>query len=353
MRFAAFALTAVAIFATFCSPETSLAQKGAAKGGADGAAKGGADDNFTVPKGLKPLQVPADNPITAAKVNLGKQLYFDKRLSRDNTVSCATCHDPAKGWSNGEAFATGVRGQVGGRSAPTIINSAYHPLQFWDGRANHLEGQALGPVANPIEMDLTLKEMIERLGAIEGYKTQFAAAFSDGLSEENVAKAIASFERTILSGNAPYDQFKAGDVDALSVEAQLGRKLFFGKANCSACHSGSNFSDAGFHNIGVGMDGENPDVGRLAVSKLAGDRGAFKTPTLREINRTAPYMHDGRFQTLEAVIDHYSSGINRRATLDPNLAKHPQTGIQLSSQDKSDLIAFLNTLSDPQFLPSE
>lgn len=323
MRFAKFALLAAALLGAFCSVKTGFAQDGS----------GG---KFAVPKGLKPLKVPDDNPLTQEKVDLGKQLYFDARLSRDNTVSCATCHDPKKGWSNGEAFATGVRAQVGGRSAPTIINSAYHPLQFWDGRAKHLEGQALGPVANPIEMDLTLKEMIQRLDGIEGYKKQFSAAFSDGLTEGNVAKAIASFERTILSGNAPYDQFKAGKTDALSTDAQLGRKIFFGKGNCSACHAGANFSDAGFHNIGVGMDSEEPDLGRFAVSNLGGDRGAFKTPTLREINRTAPYMHDGRFKTLEEVIDFYVKGGTSNPQLDEEIFP-----LKLTDEEKKALKTFL------------
>lgn len=297
------------------------------------------------PAGLKPLKIPDDNPLTAAKVELGKQLYFDPRLSSDNTVSCASCHDPQKGWSNGERFATGVRGQQGGRSAPTIINSAYHPLQFWDGRANHLEGQALGPIENPIEMDLSLDDLMKKLDGIQGYKSQFDSAFSDGLTKENIAKAIASFERTILSGNAPYDRFKAGDTSALSEEAQLGRKLFFGKANCSACHSGPNFSDAAFHNIGVGMDDAEPDLGRYVVSKLEGDKGAFKTPTLREIKRTAPYMHDGRFATLEEVIDYYNKGGTPNPQLDEEMFP-----LKLTDEEKKALKIFLvEGLSSPDY----
>ncbi|HIF30081.1 MAG TPA: c-type cytochrome [Planctomycetes bacterium] len=295
-----------------------------------------AQDEFAVPSGLKDLKIPSDNPLTKAKVDLGRQLYFEPRLSRDNTVSCASCHDPQRGWSNGEAFATGVRGQKGGRSAPTIINAAYHPLQFWDGRAKGLEGQALGPIQNPIEMDLSLDEMIDRLRGIPGYLKQFQSIFPDGLTTTNVARALASFERTILSGNAPYDQFKAGDTTALSEEAQAGRKIFFGKANCSACHAGPNFSDAGFHNLGVGINAEKPDIGRVAVSKLLGDRGAFKTPTLREIAKTAPYMHDGRFASLAEVIEFYVKGATPNPQLDEEIFS-----LKLTAAEKKALQTFL------------
>src|SRR5687768_16635824 len=250
-----------------------------------------ADELPKVPKGLDPPPIPADNPMTAAKVELGKQLYFDKRLSIDNTVSCATCHDPEKGWSNADTFATGIKGQRGGRSAPTVLNAAYHPLQFWDGRAAQLEGQALGPIQNPIEMGHTMDACVECLEAIPGYKKQFQEVFGAGVTAEGIAKAIASFERTILSGDAPFDHYVAGDEKALSPAAARGKELFFNKARCTSCHSGPNFSDAGFHNIGVGMDKEKPDEGRMVISKLLGDRGSFKTPTLREIARTAPYMH--------------------------------------------------------------
>lgn len=293
-------------------------------------------DEFPVPAGLKAPRIPADNPHTAAKVELGKQLYFDPRLSRDNTVSCATCHDPKKGWSNGEAFATGVRGQVGGRSAPTIINAAYYDLQFWDGRAEHLEGQALGPVQNPIEMDLTLEEAVAKLSKIEGYRKQFREVFNSDVTAPNIAKAIAAFERTILSGDAPYDRFKAGDKQALSEAAQRGMKLFFGKANCSACHTGHSFSDGAFHNIGVGMEHEKPDLGRYEISKQIGDRGAFKTPTLREIARTAPYMHDGRFKTLDEVVDYYEKAGHPSPQLDEEIFE-----LKLTAQERADLVKFL------------
>ena len=289
-----------------------------------------------VPAGLKRLRIPSDNPLTAAKIALGKQLYFDARLSIDNTVSCASCHDPKKGWSNGERFATGVDGQVGGRSAPTIVNAAYHGLQFWDGRAKGLEGQALGPIQNPIEMNLSLEALVEKLNAIEGYRTQFEQVFDGPAAPEHVAKAIAAFERTILSGDAPFDRYKAGDEDALSPAAKRGYEVFFHRAHCSACHSGPNFSDAGFHNVGIGFDQPKPDLGREQISGLLGDRGAFKTPTLREIARTAPYMHDGSLATLADVVEYYSKGGNGNPQLDEEIY-----ALELTADEKADLVTFL------------
>lgn len=289
-----------------------------------------------VPVGLRMPRIPDDNPLTEAKIQLGKQLYFDPRLSRDHTISCASCHDPNKGWSNGERFATGIGGQKGGRSAPTIINAAYQRLQFWDGRADELEGQALGPIQNPIEMDLSLDELVSRLSQIEGYRSQFEAVFGTDVTSEGIAKALAAFERTVLSGDAPYDRYAAGDKAALSPAAERGHRVFFNRAHCSACHQGPNFTDGAFHNIGVGLDDEQPDEGRRAISQLLGDRGAFKTPTLREIGRTAPYMHDGRFATLEDVIDYYDKGGTPNDQLDEEI--YP---LQLKPEEKADLAAFL------------
>jgi cytochrome c peroxidase len=288
------------------------------------------------PLGLKPLKIPADNPLTADKVELGKQLYFDKRLSRDDTIACASCHDPKKGWSNGEAFATGVRGQVGGRSAPTIINAAYSELQFWDGRALALEGQALGPIQNPIEMDLSLDEVVAKLNKIEGYRAAFRKVFNTDVTSEGIAKAIASFERTCLSGDAPHDRFKAGDKSALTESAQRGMKVFFGKGQCSSCHTGHSFTDFSFHNIGIGQEKEKPDGGRYEVTKVLGDKGSFKTPTLREISRTAPYMHDGRFKSLAEVVDYYDKGGFNNPQLDEGIFP-----LKLTAAEKADLVTFL------------
>ncbi|MEW4526518.1 cytochrome-c peroxidase [Maioricimonas sp. JC845] len=288
------------------------------------------------PLGLKPIRHPKDNKPTPEKIQLGKQLYFDPRLSRDSTISCASCHDPAKGFSNGEQFATGVRGQVGGRNSPTIINSAFNRFQFWDGRSGSLEEQALGPIQNPIEMDMTLEEVVERLNGIEGYRAQFQKVFGTAVTAENIGRAIAAYERTVLSGDAPYDRFKDGDESALSEAAQRGMKLFFGKANCSACHAGSNFTDNAFHNIGVGMEVDEPDQGRFVISSLGGDTGSFKTPTLREIARTAPYMHDGSMKTLEEVVAHYNKGGGSNPYLDEEMFP-----LNLTQQQQADLVTFL------------
>ncbi|MEC9093509.1 MAG: cytochrome c peroxidase [Planctomycetota bacterium] len=295
-----------------------------------------ADFEFKIPKGLKSMKIPRDNPMTADKVHLGKQLYFDKRLSIDNTVSCASCHDPAKGWSNGTAFATGVKGQQGGRSAPTIINSGYQFFQFWDGRAHQLEGQALGPIQNPIEMGLSLKEMEVKLSQIKGYVKQFKLVFGNPPNAEDTAKAIAAFERTVLSGNAPYDQFKDGNQSALSEAAKRGQNIFFNKAQCSACHAGPNFTDGGFHNIGTAMNKKEKDLGRFSVTKLEGDTGSFKTPTLREIQRTAPYMHDGSLTSLEQVVDFYNKGGIANPQLDEEIFP-----LNLTDENKKDLVIFL------------
>ncbi len=291
------------------------------------------------PLGLPPVRHPDDNPPNEAKIALGKQLYFDKRLSRDMTISCATCHDPAKGWSNGTPVSLGVGGGKGGRNSPTVLNTAYGYFQFWDGRAGSLEEQALGPIANPVEMAMTLEEVVDRLNKIKGYRTQFQSVFGTDVTEEGIAKAIAAYERTVLTGDAPYDRFVNGDKDALSEAAQRGRELFFGKAHCSACHSGPNFTDNAFHNIGVGYDvetGTMADLGREEVSGLTGDRGAFKTPTLREIARTAPYIHDGSMETLKEVVEHYNKGGIPNPWLDEEIFP-----LNLSEQEQADLITFM------------
>jgi cytochrome c peroxidase len=315
---------------------TTLAVALGCAGAMAAAAQAAEGETLAVPKGLGKLSIPQDNPHSAAKVELGKQLFFDPRVSGDNTVSCATCHDPAKGWSNGEAVATGIRGLKGGRSAPTIINAGFQDFQFWDGRALKLEGQALGPIQNPIEMDMKLAPLVEKLNAIAGYRQQFQAIYGTDATEENIAKSIAAFERTILSGDAPYDRFKAGDKTALSEAAQRGMHVFFNKAHCSACHQGPNFSDGAFHNLGVGIDDPQPDVGRQAETSLLGDRGSFKTPTLREIARTAPYMHDGRLKTLEDVVEYYVKGGTPNPQLDEEIFP-----LKLTQKDKADLVVFL------------
>ncbi|MCA9128139.1 MAG: c-type cytochrome [Planctomycetales bacterium] len=293
-------------------------------------------DGIEVPLGLKPIPASKSNPWSVDKAELGKQLYFDTRLSVDNTVSCASCHAPDKGWSNGESNAQGVDGQRGGRNSPTILNAAYHKMQFWDGRASSLEDQALGPIANPIEMNLPVEQAVEKIGKIKGYQEQFQAVFGEPVSAENLAKAIAAFERTVLAGNSPYDRFKAGDQSALSEQAQAGMKLFFGKANCSGCHSGANFTDNGFHNLGVNFHAESPDLGREIISQIEGDRGAFKTPSLRDIARTGPYMHDGSVKTLEEVVEYYNKGGTTNDYLDEEIFP-----LKLNPEQVTSIVVFL------------
>ncbi|MBI1349285.1 c-type cytochrome [bacterium] len=284
------------------------------------------------PAGLPDVIHPEDNPSTPEKVALGKQLYFDPRLSADDTISCASCHDPAKGWSNGEQFATGVGGAKGGRNSPTVLNSAYSKQQFWDGRAKTLEEQALGPIANPIEMKMVLDDVVAKFNKIPGYKEQFQKVFGTDVTQEGMAKAIAAFERTILSGDAPYDRFKAGDQAAMSEAAQRGMKLFFGKANCSACHSGHSFTDFAYHNIGL----DSEDTGRKAISNLDGDHGAMKTPTLRDIAKTGPYMHNGSLKTLEEVMAHYNKGGNGNPYQDEEIY-----ALKLTPEEIADIVTFM------------
>ncbi len=285
-----------------------------------------------------PPPVPEDNPMTPAKVELGRQLFFDARLSSDGTISCATCHNPAMGFTDGRETSMGAQGQVGGRSAPSVINVAYAPNVFWDGRAASLEEQAIGPIANPIEMANTHENAVARLNSCPGYREQFAHVFgSPEVTIENVGKAIAAFERTILAGNAPWDRFINGDAGALSEEARRGWDLFQNKASCVRCHAGFNLTDNQFHNIGVGFDGPDPDLGRYEVTGVDGDQGRFKTPTLRALRYTAPYMHDGSERTLEDVIEYYNRGDNPNPYLNEQMKP-----LELTAQEKADLLALLD-----------
>jgi cytochrome c peroxidase len=300
-----------------------------------------AESAVPVPLGLLPIQWPADNPYSPEKAELGKLLYFDRRLSMDNSVSCASCHHPTFAWGDGSPVSIGIRGQQGKRSAPVVFNRAYSLAQFWDGRAATLEEQAKGPMANPIEMGSTHQIIIERLKASPGYRARFAQVFGNGeITIDHVAKAIATFERTILSGNSAYDRYKAGDKTAMTPEQIRGMDVFFNKAKCDQCHEGINFTTNSYHNLGVGTDKPEPDEGRYAVTKNPQDWGAFKTPTLREIEHTAPYMHDGSLKTLEEVVDFYDKGGIKNKNLDPAIKP-----LHLTEQEKKDLVAFLRALS--------
>ena len=299
------------------------------------------------PLGLPVVQWPEDNPYSAAKVELGKLLYFDKRLSSDGSVSCASCHSTEKAFTDGEPSSTGIGGQKGGRSAPTVINRAYSTQQFWDGRAASLEEQAKGPIANPIEMtseknaDAAHAAVVKRLRGVPGYVQRFEKVFgTKEFTIDDVAKAVATFERTVYSGNAPYDRYNAGEKKAMTAAQIRGMDVFFNKAACDSCHLGFNFTDGSYVNIGIGMDKPKPDLGRFLVTGKDEDKGAFKTPTLREVEHHSPYMHDGSLKTLEEVVEHYNKGGIKNPHLDQRMKP-----LKLSKEGKSDLVAFLKALS--------
>jgi cytochrome c peroxidase len=281
---------------------------------------------LAIPLGLDLyMPVPEDNPVTAERVERGRELFFDKRLSRDRTIACASCHDPERAFSDGRPVPIGVFNRVGRRSAPALINRGYGRAFFWDGRAATLEEQVLQPIQDPNEMDMTLDEVSARVG----------------LPVEEVSRSLASFVRSLLSGNSSFDRFVSGNRDALTTEQQAGLQLFRGKANCTACHVGPTFSDERFHNTGVAWrDGRILDEGRFRVTGKPEDRGAFKTPTLREIARTAPYMHDGSLLTLTEVIDYYDEGGNTNPGLDTELRP-----LRLTDLERRILVSFLESLN--------
>lgn len=300
-----------------------------------------------VPRGLVPIFWPKENTYSPEKAELGWLLYFDRRLSVDGTVSCASCHDPKHAFADGAAFSKGIRGQLGGRSAPTVINRAYSLEQFWDGRAKTLEEQAKGPIANPLEMGFAHDLCEKCIGAIPGYRARFKEVFGDEkVTIDRIAHAIATFERTVLSGNSPYDKFKAGEKSALSESQQRGMEIFFSNnARCDSCHEGINFTNGKYANVGIGADKPVPDLGRYEVTKQEEDRGAFKTPTLREIANTGPYMHDGSLKTLEEVVDHYNNGGVGKSGKKPQGLHQDVRPLNLKDQDKKDLVEFLKALS--------
>lgn len=320
--------------------------------------------------GSKQVQGIADNLMTRAKIELGRQLYFDTRLSADNTISCASCHDPAEGFAKHTQFGVGIKGQMGGRNSPVSYNRIVSGAQFWDGRASSLEAQAVGPIANPIEMGNTHEKAVETVASIPGYAVQFRVIFGDeGVTIDNIGRAIATFERAIVTGPAPYDYYEAvrpflvmkpedlaslKDDDAelyakyeaakaaaaehpMSASAIRGRDLFFSeRGGCTACHVGANLADEKFHNIGVGMDAEKPDLGRFVVSNDEKDKGAFKTPTIRNVALSAPYMHDGSQKTLEEVVEHYNKGGVPNPQLSMKMKK-----LDLKPEEKTDLVEFM------------
>jgi cytochrome c peroxidase len=283
------------------------------------------------------LQIPADNLQSPQKVELGRKLFFSKDLSGDHSTSCASCHDPLSGFSDGKPLAIGSHGKQLRRHTPTVLNTAYNSSQFWDGRALSLEQQAAGPLTSTAEMNLPDEtELVRRLNADPRYRQEFQAVFGEGPSLKNVTKAIAAYERTILSTNSRFDRYAAGDKNALTLHEKNGLVLFIAKARCSRCHDGSNFTDNQFQNTGVG----DRDEGRFAVTHKESDRGAFKTPGLYNVALHPPYMHDGSLATLEAVIDYYDRGGNEKKGKSPFLLK-----IGMTREEKQDLLAFLKTLN--------
>ena len=289
-----------------------------------------------VPLGLdeRALLIPADNPLTQEKIDLGKQLFFDRRWSKTKSVSCASCHQPQRGWSDDRRLSVDHEGKPTRRHAPTIINRAFSTLEGWAGHRSSTEDLLL-------QLPFTSAEAIEgNLGLVAGYKAQFQRVFGTPVTAQAVAKAIAAFQRTLLSGNSAYDRYRAGDAAALSAAARRGLALFEGKAACVKCHNGFNFSDQGFHNTGIGTALHNPDLGRYEVTKRNVNKAAFKTPTLRDVARRGPYMHDGSIATLREVVAFYDRGGIANPSLSPDMAR-----LGLSASEQDDLVAFLESLS--------
>lgn len=301
-------------------------------------------------RGLPAVPVPPGNPPTAETIALGRDLFHDKRLSRDRTISCASCHDAATAFADPRRFSIGVDGKTGNRNAPPVLNAAFHPVQFWDGRAASLEEQAGGPIANPLEMNLSHEEAVARIQGDAAYQARFEQAFGTGpVTMDKITKAIASFERTLVSGDSPFDRYQYGhDTLALSPAAARGLAVFRDpqRGNCATCHligaESALLTDGKFHNVGAGLDaqGEISDPGRFAVTKVAADRGAFRTPTLRNIARTAPYMHDGSLKTLKDVVAFYVGGGSSNPQLDQEIRP-----LKLTGAERADLVAFLEALS--------
>lgn len=297
-----------------------------------------------IPVGLPPVPVPADNPLTPAKIALGEKLFFETALSADGAVSCASCHQPERYFTDAAALSKGAGGQLGERNAGSVLNAAYAGSLLWDGRSVSLEDQARYPITHPKEMNNTPEKVVATLAARPDYPPLFASAFGDeAVTWQRVSQALASFQRTLLTGGSPFDRWMAGDAGALGEPARRGFTLFQGKAGCVQCHTyrpeSPFLSDFEFHNTGAGWTDE-PDLGRFQVSKERADKGAFRTPSLRNVARTAPYMHDGRMQTLAEVIDFYGRGGTANPFLDERIRP-----LALTAEEKADLLAFLESLT--------
>ncbi|MCB9183904.1 MAG: c-type cytochrome [Flavobacteriales bacterium] len=297
-----------------------------------------------LPAGFPPMAVPSDNPLTQASVELGKTLFFDKRLSRDGTLSCASCHFPELAFSDTVPLSVGVDGLTGMRNAPPLLNLAWHEAFFRDGGVPTLERQAIAPVHDEREMAYSITRAAAALRFQEPYATLSVKAYGGELDGWSLVRALASYERTLVSGWSRWDRWMNGDATAMSEDEQRGWELFSSaELNCTACHSGFDFSDHGFHNVGQYLAYDDP--GRERITLNPSDNGKFKTPTLRNIARTAPYMHDGSMASLEEVIDHFASGGLPHANRDPEMRT-----FVLSAEDRADLFAFLRALNDERLI---
>jgi cytochrome c peroxidase len=331
---------ALAATATACMMLTGMTARRVPAHAADVAERRVAMRQYA-PSYARPIAIPfpKDNPGTPEREALGRSLFFDPRLSGSDRISCASCHNPALSWGDGLPRAVGHTKKPLGRRTPTLLNLAWSDSMFWDGRAESLEEQALGPIQAAGEMNLSLDRMVAKIGAIPGYQTLFARGYpGEPISETTVAKAIATFERQIVSDTAPFDRWQAGADSAMSPEARRGFELFNTKAACATCHSGWRFTDDSFHDIGV----PGADRGRGTIlPDIAAMQHAFKTPTLRNVASRAPYMHDGSIASLEDVVELYDQGgLARRASLSAEIRR-----LRLTPDEKQDVIAFLRALT--------
>lgn len=313
-------------------------------------------------RGITPPVIAADNPLTKQGVKLGRMLFYSKLLSKNNTQSCASCHVQANGFSDTNTFSIGVEGLPGHRQAMAAVNMAWNTNEFfWDGRAHLLRTQSIMPIQDPLEMNQSLDTTVDKLSASAAFRNQFIRAFGSAeITPLKISLALEQFMNSIISVNSKYDQFLRGEATLTAAE-ERGRKLFFTEfnpgfpdssgADCAHCHGGRNFENDQYMNNGLDPDGGFLDNGRENVTQDPNDRGKFKVTSLRNIEKTPPYMHDGRFATLEEVVEHYNTGLVYSSTLDPALI-YPQSmgGLQLSAQDVDDLVAFLKTLTDQDLL---
>ena len=315
-------------------------------------------------EGLSEPNLPIDNKLTNQGVELGRRLFYDTDLSKDNSISCASCHEQKHAFADTNRFSIGVNGLKGGRQAMAIFNMAWNTNgYFWDGRAETLRQQSLMPIQDHLEMDLSISEVVMRLSKKSEYVTRFKDVFENGkIDSVNLSLALEQFMFSIVSNRSKYDLMKAGEV-TFSEEENRGMNLFFGSFNantpqisgaeCFSCHGGANFENDLFMNNGLDADSDITDIGRQNVYDLPNLRGKFKVPSLRNIALTQPYMHDGRFKTLEEVINHYDHGVTYSSTVNPTLISIQNQGLQLSEYDKKALIAFLNTLTDYELITKD